>query len=275
MLSFPNCKINLGLRILDKREDGYHNLVSVFYPVKWCDALEIIVADDFSFVSEGLKVDGMAEHNLCVKAYRLFQKEFSLPPVKMMLLKNIPMGAGLGGGSADGAFTLKMLNELFKLELSTDQLKSYALQLGSDCPFFIENKPMLVTGKGELMENAAVDLSEYFIELIYPDIAISTEWAFRELAKTEHKKSAPDAIDSLKGLLRQPLSNWKKELVNDFEQSVAGFYPEVSTIKKQLYAAGAVYASMSGSGSSVFGIFEENPKEIPFIRNFQRFSGKL
>ena len=163
MLSFPNCKINLGLRILDKREDGYHNLVSVFYPVKWCDALEIIVADDFSFVSEGLKVDGMAEHNLCVKAYRLFQKEFSLPPVKMMLLKNIPMGAGLGGGSADGAFTLKMLNELFKLELSTDQLKSYALQLGSDCPFFIENKPMLVTGKGELMENAAVDLSEYFI----------------------------------------------------------------------------------------------------------------
>ena len=275
MLSFPNCKINLGLRILDKREDGYHNLVSVFYPVKWCDALEIIVADDFSFISEGLKVDGNEEHNLCVKAYRILQKEFSLAPVKIALLKNIPMGAGLGGGSADGAFTLSMLNELFKLKLNTDQLKSYALQLGSDCPFFIENKPMLVTGKGELMENAAVDLSEYFIEVIYPDIVISTKWAFQEVAKTKHKKDDIDAINPFKGHLHQPINYWKEFLINDFEQVVAGIYPEISMLINQLYAKGAVYASISGSGSSVFGIFEEKPKEIFFKSSFQRFSGKL
>ncbi len=273
MLTFPNCKINLGLSILDKREDGYHNVASLFYPVNWCDALELIVADNFSFETAGLRVDGSQEHNLCVRAYRLLQKDFFLPPVKMMLLKNIPMGAGLGGGSADGAFTITMLNERFQLGLTTAQLKSYAMQLGSDCPFFIENKPMLVTGKGDIMERATVDLSGYAVEIVYPDIVINTAWAFGELSKSKPKKPHVDAVHHLKQLLSQGPDNWKDVLVNDFEKVVADFYPEIALIIKQLYSSGAIYAAMSGSGSAVFGIFEEAPKAMDFNKNYRRYSG--
>lgn len=274
MISFPNCKINLGLRILNRRADGYHNLVSVFYPVPWCDALEFIGSGVFSFESAGLKIDGAAQDNLCVKAYTVMQKLYALPPVKIMLLKNIPIGAGLGGGSADGAFMLKMLNEYFELKLSDIVLKSYALELGSDCPFFIDNKPKLVTGKGELLEPIGIDLSAFHVVSVYPEIAINTARAFREYAKVPNKID-PDALVNFMEQFKLPISEWKDFLVNDFEQVVVKKYPEILTIKKQLYDAGALYASMTGSGSAVFGIFNEQPEAMPSLRKYRSFSGKL
>lgn len=274
MIAFPNCKINLGLKILNRREDGYHNLISVFYPVQWCDALEFLEAATFSFESAGLKIEGDAEDNLCVKAYRLLQKRHPLPTVKIVLLKNIPMGAGLGGGSADGAFMLKMMNEYFELKLSDKILKAYALELGSDCPFFIENKPKLVTGKGELLEPIDVDLSAFHAIIVYPEIPINTAWAFREYAKVPTNIDA-DALDNFVEQFKLPIFKWKDFLVNDFEQVVVKQYPEIVTIKKQLYDAGALYASMSGSGAAVFGIFKENVLKMADFKNSTVFTGKL
>ncbi|MEO6167416.1 MAG: 4-(cytidine 5'-diphospho)-2-C-methyl-D-erythritol kinase [Chitinophagales bacterium] len=274
MISFPNCKINLGLRILNRRADGYHNLISVFYPVQWCDALEFIESAVFSFESGGLKIDGSAEDNLCAKAYRLLQKLYALPPVMIALLKNIPMGAGLGGGSADGAFMLKMLSEYFKLNLSGVELKSHALQLGSDCPFFLENKPKLVTGKGELLETIAIDLSAFHAVIIYPEIAINTASAFREYAKAANK-IAPDALVNFREVLKLPILQWKDFLLNDFEPVVVKQYPEIGRIKKQLYDAGALYASMSGSGSAVYGIFQDKPDPVSIVKNGRTYTGKF
>lgn len=274
MLTFPNCKINLGLRILNQRADGYHNLISVFYPVQWCDALEFKESEVFSFESEGLKIDGAAQDNMCVKAYTLMQKLYALPPVKIILLKNIPMGAGLGGGSADGAFMLKMMNEYFELKLSDIVLKSYALELGSDCPFFIDNKPTLVTGKGELLEPIGIDLSDFYAVIVYPEIPINTAGAFREYAKIPNRID-PDAVANLMELYKLPLDKWKDVLVNDFEPVVVKQHPEIEKIKTQLYDAGACYASMSGSGSAVFGIFKEQPAEIASFRKYRNLSVKL
>ncbi|HUM46267.1 MAG TPA: 4-(cytidine 5'-diphospho)-2-C-methyl-D-erythritol kinase [Chitinophagales bacterium] len=275
MISFPNCKINLGLRILSRRADGYHNLVSVFYPVPWCDALEFIRSSVFSFESDGLKIDSVAEDNLCVKAYRLLQKLYALPPVKMMLLKNIPMGAGLGGGSADGAFCLKMLNEYFELNLSDEVLKSHAMMLGSDCPFFMENKPMLVTGKGGQLDSIAVDLEGYYLLVVYPEIAINTSWAFNEFAKSAINRDSRVSIREFTEQLLQPVTTWKEFLVNDFEPMVEFHHPEIAGIRKQLYEKGALIASMTGSGSAVFGIFKEQPEAMPSLRKYRSFSGKL
>lgn len=254
MLSFPNCKINLGLHILGKRDDGFHNLETVFYPVPFKDALELIPSTntDIEFTTTGLAVDGTAADNLCVKAYHLLKIDFpELPAVKIHLHKAIPLGAGLGGGSADAAFMLKLLNEKFKLNLSTDQLISYALQLGSDCPFFIINKPCLATGRGEMLEEIAVDLSAYKIVLINPGIHINTGWAFSNISPAQPARS-------IKEIIHQPVNTWKDELKNDFESAVFTAHPAIKEIKEALYTQGAVYAAMSGSGSTVFGIFEPN-----------------
>ena len=197
MVSFPNCKINLGLHILGKREDGFHNLETVFYPVALKDAVELIPntnnATDIEFTGTGLVIDGNAADNLCVKAYRLVKKDFpQLPAVKVHLHKAIPMGAGLGGGSADAAFMLKLLNDKFKLNLSTAQLLNFALQLGSDCPFFIINKPSIATGRGEILEEIAIDLSAYKMVLINPGIHVNTGWAFSKLTPAMPKKSVKE-----------------------------------------------------------------------------------
>lgn len=253
MLVFPNCKINLGLHILGKREDGFHNLETVFYPIPFRDALELIPNTNndpaVEFTGTGLAIDGNTADNLCVKAYHLLKKDFpQLPAVKIHLHKAIPLGAGLGGGSADAAFMLKLLNEKFKLNLSIDQLINYALQLGSDCPFFIINKPCFATGRGEVLEEIAVDLSAYKMILINPGIHINTGWAFSNITPALPERS-------VKEIIQQPIGNWKEELKNDFETAVFTAHPAVKEIKESLYTQGAIYAAMSGSGSTVFGIF--------------------
>jgi 4-diphosphocytidyl-2-C-methyl-D-erythritol kinase len=265
MLSFPNCKINLGLQILNKREDGFHNLETVFYPLALKDALEIIpnpnINTEIEFTVTGLTVTGDATDNLCVKAYHLVKKYFpQLPPVKIHLHKAIPMGAGVGGGSADAAFMLKLLNDKFKLLISTEQLMNYALQLGSDCPFFIINKPCFATGRGEVLEAVPVDLSAYKIVLINPGIHVNTGWAFTQLGgilqqPNRHQKSVKDII-------YQPIETWKADLANDFETPVFTAHPQIKELKESLYHQGAIYAAMSGSGSSVFGIFDKSVEPV-------------
>jgi 4-diphosphocytidyl-2-C-methyl-D-erythritol kinase len=251
MVVFPNAKINLGLTILNKRDDGYHNLVTFFYPILIKDVLEIIVSDKFEFTTSGISIDAVTDENICIQAYQLLKKDFSqLPAVKMYLHKTIPLGAGLGGGSADGAFTLKLLNQKFELGLTNGQLINYSLQLGSDCPFFILNKPSFATGRGEVLEEINLDLSNYKIIIINPRIHIPTGWAFTQITPSMLSKNK-------KEIIQQPLDTWKEELMNDFEKPVFKKYPEIKSIKEELYHQGAIYASMSGSGSSVFGIFKK------------------
>ena len=257
MVVFPNCKINLGLHIVSKRQDGFHNIETVFYPINVKDALEIIPSHNTSeaiiFTSSGLIVDGNTSDNICIKAYHLLKKDFpQLPNIKMHLHKAIPMGAGLGGGSADGAFTLTLLNQKFNLNLSTDQLIDYALQLGSDCPFFIINQSCYATGRGELLEKINIDLSKYKIVIVNPGIHVNTGWAFSQLTP-----ALPEI--SIKEIITLPVSQWKSSLQNDFEKPVFEKYPVIKEIKEEFYLLGAVYAAMSGSGSTVYGIFENVP----------------
>ena len=260
MVTFPNCKINLGLHILGKREDGFHNLETIFYPVPFEDVLELIPNTNnktaVEFTGTGLTVDGSAADNLCIKAYHLLKKDFpQLPAVKIHLHKAIPIGAGLGGGSADSSFMLKLLNERFHLNLSTSQLINYSLQLGSDCPFFIINNPCFATGRGEVLEEVAVDLSMYKIVLINPGIHINTGWAFSKITLSSSNKS-------VKEIIQQPIETWKEELKNDFEQPVFVTHPQIKEIKESLYQQGAIYTAMSGSGSTVFGIFDQNTDSV-------------
>jgi len=258
MLLFPNCKINLGLNIISKREDGYHNLQSVFLPLPMQDALEIQTAHNTGkkvfFTCSGLPVAGNESSNLCIKAYNLLKANFpQLPSINMHLHKAIPMGAGLGGGSADGAFTLMLLNKKFGLQLTEERLIYYALQLGSDCPFFIINQPCFAEGRGELLERINLPLAGYTIVLVNPGIHINTATAFLKITPAKPAKS-------IKDIVAQPLDSWKNELVNDFEQPVLAEHPQLLSIKEKLYQLGAVYASMSGSGSSFYGIFSAPPQ---------------
>ena len=255
MIQFSTCKINLGLSILEKRSDGFHNLQSVFYPIRTRDVLEIIESsdanEDIDFSQSGLQIEGSNSSNLCVKAYHLLKKDFpELPAIKMHLHKAIPMGAGLGGGSADGAFTLKLLNEKFNLQLSTASLIKYALELGSDCPFFIINKPCYATGRGENLNPVTLDLSSYKIFIINPGIHVNTGWAFGQLSPNVPYINLTEAINN-------PIEDWKHNIINDFEAPVVKTYPLIAEIKSQLYEQGALYASMSGSGSTVYGIFKK------------------
>jgi 4-diphosphocytidyl-2-C-methyl-D-erythritol kinase len=267
MIFFPNCKINLGLHILAKREDGFHNLETVFYPVGLKDALEIIPAPDsntaIEYTSSGLTVHGNTADNICIKAYHLLKKDFTqLPNIKMHLHKAIPMGAGLGGGSADGAFALQLLNKKFNLNILTPKLINYAAQLGSDCPFFIINEPCYATGRGEILEEISVTLRGYQIVLINPGIHVNTGYAFSQLTPALPQKSIATVI-------KQPIETWKAELKNDFEKPVFQQHPAIKNIKEELYQQGAMYAAMSGSGSTVFGIFKNN---IPNKANFKSLS---
>jgi len=251
MVVFPFCKINLGLILLSKRADGFHSIETCFYPVPWTDVLEIIPSDEFAFSSSGISIEGEASNNLCVKAFRLLQPEFNLQPVKIHLHKIIPMGAGLGGGSADAAFTLNLLNQLFELKLTVDKLKEYASKIGSDCSFFIQKGPQFGEGRGEVLSDTAVDLSNKFIVLVKPEIHISTKEAYGGIKINSKKNSVKDVLE------KHSLAEWRDYLINDFEESIFEKHPSIKEIKESLYRKGAIYASMSGSGSSVFGIFEE------------------
>jgi 4-diphosphocytidyl-2-C-methyl-D-erythritol kinase len=257
VIVFPNCKINLGLHILRKRADGFHDLQTVFYPIPLQDGLEVIQnvsssAKEIEFTSSGLAIDVPPENNICYKAYHLLKKDFSqLPSVKIHLHKTIPSGAGLGGGSADGAFTLLLLNKKFNLDLTEEKLIHYALQLGSDCPFFIINQSCFATGRGENLEKVGLDLSAYKIVLVNPGIHVNTGRAFSQTTPNSERKS-------LKEIITLPVAEWKQNLKNDFEETVFTQHPEIKNIKKQLYEAGALYASMSGSGSTVYALFQKN-----------------
>ena len=272
MVVFPNAKINLGLRVVSKRSDGYHNLDTVFYPIPVTDILEIITnrelnQPEFSFASTGLSIPGETDQNLCYKAYLLLKKDHpDLPSIKVHLHKLIPMGAGLGGGSSDGAFMLTLLNEQFGLQLNHERLKEYALQLGSDCPFFINNQPCSATGRGEIMKNIDLTLKGYHLVLVCPGIHVSTKEAFHNIV--------PHAANpTCEELVKKPLSEWKSTLINDFEVPVFRLYPAIGEIKKKFYDKGAIYASMTGTGSTVYGIFEQEPElENIFPSHYQIIS---
>ena len=248
MIVYPNAKINLGLNILRKRKDGYHDISSIFYPVKECvDILEIIKSDTFEFTKSGIEIpDG---ENLCEKAWKLLHKDYEIGNVKIHLHKQIPIGAGLGGGSADASFTLKALNKLFELNLSNLELEKYALLLGADCPFFIDNRPKSVEGIGEKMTDIDLDLSEFKIRLINPEIHVSTKEAYSGVTPQEPESSVEEII-------QLPVNEWKEKLRNDFEDSVFAKYSQLEKIKEDLYNQGSIYSSMSGSGSVLFGIFK-------------------
>lgn len=258
MICFPNAKINIGLNIIEKRGDGFHNIETVFYPVRWCDALEVVekqvssikYQDKIKLSLSGLEVMGDWKANLVVKAYQLLDGDFDLPPVKIHLYKNIPMGAGLGGGSADGAFALKLLNEKFDLKLNHSKLKVYAQQLGSDCSFFIDNHPAFAEGRGEELKKIDMDLSQYHIVIVRPPVHVTTAEAYNEV-----RPARP--VTSLRELIQFPVKEWKNYIQNDFEESVFKKYPVIKEIKEKLYLLGALYASMSGSGSAVYAIFDK------------------
>ena len=250
MLATVCHKINLGLHVVEKLPCGYHALETIFYPCRnYEDTIEINPAAQFSFVIKNADFSCDIENNLCVKAFRLLQNNFDLSPVKITLNKQIPSGAGLGGGSADAALTLKMLNEFFSLHLSIIQLHEYATQLGSDTAFFLYDTPMFATGRGEILEPIALNLSKYRIEIVCPKIAISTAQAYSIVTPKKPKTS-------LKQIISSPIETWKNNLVNDFEEVIFTQHLQIREIKNELYNRGALYAAMSGSGSAVFGVFE-------------------
>lgn len=255
MIVFPNAKINIGLHVVSKRPDGYHNLETVFYPVKLSDALEMAETGKTGITFSGIPVEGEPRDNLVIKAYELLKKDFQLPPVQFHLHKVIPTGAGLGGGSSDAAFTLKMLNSYFKLNLTIEKLNGYAVRLGADCTFFIENKPAYATGIGDRLHPAELDLSDYTIVLIKPDVSVSTIQAYKNIVPARPEFS-------LQELPAVPVEKWKNTVVNDFEKSIFPQFPEIKKWKETLYEWGASYASMSGSGSAVFGIFHHLPVDL-------------
>lgn len=253
MILLPNAKINLGLNVVRKRPDGYHDLETVFYPIPLYDRLEVTPlegTEPYRLVMDGNAIEGTAEDNLVIKALRLLQKEgFNIPAVQINLTKQIPSGAGMGGGSADAAFMLRALNELFCLQISIPKLEEYAARLGADCAIFIQNKPVYAEGIGNVFTEIDLDLRGYYLVVIKPDIFISTKAAFSQI-----RPSA--SVNSLLDIIKRPVEEWKDFMYNDFEKSVFPQFPEIARLKQQLYDNGALYAAMSGSGSSLFGIFK-------------------
>lgn len=274
MLTFPNGKINLGLNITEKRPDGYHNLETVFYPIPIEDALEINLLHEgsrkYCLHQAGIEIAGEAENNLVVKAYKLLDELFDLPPVDIHLFKHIPSGAGLGGGSADAAFMLKLLNEKFNLGLSIESMEDYASRLGADCAFFIRNAPTYAEGIGNVFSPISLSLKGYQLWLVKPDIFVSTRDAFSQIKP--HRPERP-----LKETIQLPVEEWRNCMVNDFEESVFPQFPAIREIKEEMYRQGAVYASMSGSGPSVYGIFKPNASlpDIDFGKEAFVYKGKL
>lgn len=270
MICFPNAKINLGLNITEKRSDGFHNIETVFYPVAWCEALEVIETNhntNFNLHLSGIPISGHLEDNLLYKAYHLIKQQHTLPGIDVYLHKALPMGAGLGGGSADAAFFINLLNDQFNLQLSEDARIGIAKQLGSDCAFFIKNKPVFATEKGDMFQDISIDLSKYYIAIIYPNVHSNTKEAYSLVKPHQPQKSITQ-------ILQQPLETWKAELINDFELSIFNKYPIVGEVKQNLYDCGAIYACMSGSGSAVFGIFKNEPK-IRELEKFPHWVGKI
>ncbi len=268
MVTFPPCKINLGLHVLARRLDGYHDISTCFYPTPWNDVLEILPGDTLNFTQTGLLIPGALQDNICLTAYHLLRKDFPVPPVQIHLHKIVPTGAGLGGGSSDGAYTLKSLNSVFQLKISQEQLLNYALRLGSDCPLFIIEKPMIGGGRGEILTPAEVDLKGFYLVILNPDIHISTADAYAGVTPGIPQRE-------IQQLIHQPLTSWKLTLTNDFEPAIFKRYPAIQAMKERLYFNGAIYASMSGSGASVFGIFENEIRTENLFKDVKGWSGWL
>lgn len=269
MLVFPNIKINLGLNVIAKRPDGFHALESVFYPVPWCDALEAVVSDkqEFKFTSTGLPIPGNESSNLIIKAYALLKEHYPVPPLEIHLHKLIPMGAGLGGGSSDAAFLLKLVNELCALGLKVEELEAYAGTLGSDCPFFIRNCPAMVTGRGEILRPISFSLKGYHIAIVMPPVSVGTAEAYSWITPQR-------PVQPISSIIQDPVNTWRNRLVNDFEAPVCARYPVIAAVRDSLYELGAEYAAMSGSGAAVYGLFRTAP-DLTRFDAFTNFSTAL
>lgn len=251
MVVFPNCKINLGLSVLRKRPDNFHDLQTVFYPLPFYDVLELVQSPVFSMNQTGISIEPAPGGNICERAWKLLNKDYpQLPEIAIHLHKTVPIGAGLGGGSADAAFLLAAVNKKFRLGITDKKLAAYALELGSDCPFFLLNKPALATGRGEILKPVSLDLSAYRLVVVNPGIHVSTALAFSLITANDNQENPEDII-------RLPVNEWKGRLVNDFEAPVFKLHPALQSIRDQLYNAGALFAAMSGSGSTMFGIFDK------------------
>jgi 4-diphosphocytidyl-2-C-methyl-D-erythritol kinase len=272
MLVFPKAKVNIGLRITGKRNDGYHNIETVFYPVNLCDALEIVLNEQASdkdiFALTGYNIPGSREDNLVLRAVSKLRERFSIPFLKIHLHKSIPAGAGLGGGSSDAACMLQTMNRIFSLSLSTDELKVIAAGLGSDCSFFIDCQPAFASGKGEILVPVSNVLSGFYGVLLNPGIPISTKEAYDDC-----QPAVPDK--HLAELINRPISEWKEHIVNDFEKTIFKKHPAIKMIKQELYDTGAVYSSMSGSGSTVYGIFDKKPVIQGRLKKYVIYNGEL
>ena len=271
MICFPNAKINLGLNITEKRADGFHSIETVFYPIGWNDALEIIEntssTQEFNLHLSGLSISGNKEDNLLYKAYQIIKQTKIAPAIDVYLHKTLPMGAGLGGGSADAAFFINLLNEQFTLDFTKTERIDIARQLGSDCAFFIKNAPVYATQKGDVFTDIKLDLGHLYIAVIYPNVHSNTKEAYSLVKPQQPTKSILEII-------KQPISTWKTDLINDFETSIFSLYPIVEKTKIDLYELGAVYACMSGSGSAVFGLFEKEP-DIKHLSQSPHWVGKM
>jgi 4-diphosphocytidyl-2-C-methyl-D-erythritol kinase len=277
MITFPVAKINLGLNVVEKRSDGYHNLQTVFYPVPIMDALEIVpMSEGFpSDVDCDLKVtnitiEGDEQRNLVVRAYQLLKADFpNMPRVHAHLWKGIPTQAGMGGGSSDCGYMIRLLNETFELGLTSEQMQQYAARLGADCAFFIESRASYAEGIGELLQPIDLDLSGWYIGVVRPDIPVPTKEAFSRIHPHYPALNCREVV-------KQPVETWRDTLTNDFEESVFTLHPEIGNVKEQLYKMGATYAAMSGSGSALFGLFKEEPNELrQAFPNMFTFSGAL
>ena len=274
MISFPNAKINIGLNIIEKREDGFHDIQSIMYPVGLTDALDVIEnteegSERISITSSGINIPGDATDNLCYYAYHLIAADYPLPNVKLHLHKHIPIGAGLGGGSSDASFFIRLLNDKFDLGLAWGEMHNYARQLGSDCSFFISNKPAFAEGKGDQYESINITLAGYYVVLVYPNYLINTAKAYSGVTPKMPERSLENDI------LNLPIEQWKEFIHNDFEDSIFLEFPELLSIKEKLYKEGAVYASMSGSGSTLYGIFKNETSLKDSFEGCFVYEGKL
>jgi 4-diphosphocytidyl-2-C-methyl-D-erythritol kinase len=267
MICFPNAKINLGLNVVSRRPDGYHNIETVFYPLPLRDALEVVEASAFSFSQTGIAIDAPPERNLAIRAMRLLS-DYGLPPLEVHLHKAIPFGAGLGGGSSDAAFMLKLLNDFGSLGLADEQLEALAATLGADCPCFIRNRPVFASGTGNCFEPVSLSLAGYHYAVVKPRIAISTAAAYAALTPRPPRFS-------LREIIQSPIAEWRTMMTNDFEASIFPQHPAIAAIKESLYASGACYASMSGSGSSVFALFDQPVPSLSFPEAEVQIQGSL
>ena len=277
MIYFPNAKINLGLQVIGKRDDGFHELKSLFIPVGWCDVLEVHTVEDgvngkLTLTLEGIKIDGDLDSNLVVKAHEILGAKFELPEIKATLLKNIPTGAGLGGGSSDGAFMLKAINDLCAINISDDQLEELAAELGSDCPFFIKNKPALVTGRGEILNEPDFNLGHEgtSILIVHPGVGVNTKESFSLLNKhkTESRELAYNKLSST------PLNRLQSLIFNSFEEPIKSKVSAINEVAEFIDELGADYIQMSGSGSAVFGLFSKNPGENKWLEKAEKLGWK-